>query len=224
MRIRQKKPLSKMKKAAAILLGLMIALLSACSAGDTVVLSPLNPEKTMTEPSDNSLGARFTFTLDEYTELLNRVLVATNPDNEDARLSADQWNTLSDRMVDDNGIAYSSYFYVSSTVTYTAAQENESEKLFNIGIGCPKEILDDSESEYHDSVIVMASLMVVTAGGYNLKELDSIYGLFSRLMQGEEDITIPGLRLSMDIYEDTAIFLLSADVGETPQSTIAQEM
>lgn len=200
---------SKFRKAAALMLVLAVIWLAGCG-NKVVYASPLIPQKTTVESAQNANGARFVFSLEEFTKRFNRTLASLNPGDKKSQLDPQKWETLSEQTVDDNGVNYGSYFYVSDTVTFTAAAESESGLLFNIGCGCPYQAAKDGDNEYHESVILTAALAVVTAGGYGIEDTDRIYGILEDMCRGDETASaeIPGL--SIEITDDTALFILSA--------------
>lgn len=201
-----------MKKAAAIILALLSVLLCACKATEEREISAPVPKSVLSESSDNSVGARFTFTLTEFNDRLNEALTAVDPNNDDARLDRDNWQLLSHGLVDDTGIDYSSYYYVSDTLTYVAAVENESGKVFNLGCGCPYDIIADTDSEYYRSVVLMTSLMAIAAGGYHFDAIDEMNRRVESVIQGEALEDTQGIALTMETHDNTALMMITAAV------------
>ncbi len=199
---------------AVAILSAMLILLTGCRAGGTPLIDPTpSPENVTVERAGNSTGARFSFTLEEFTDMLNTALETTNPGDSNVRFSADGWTMLAEYLVDDNGVLYGSYYYVTETVTCTAAAEAESGKLINIGCGCPYEMIFGDDQPYRNPVLIMASLMAVVAGGYNINALDYMYEVFTELLDSRGAVTVGGETLSVDIKEDdTVLFTMTAHV------------
>ena len=202
--------LSKIKRGIAQLLAVSMLILCGCGSNVTYANLP-KAARVNVESSKNEVGARFVFTLEEYTERLNATLKELGAD-ERAQFEPDSWNILSDHAEDDHGVQYKTYFYASSTLTYTAAVEADSKKVFNLGCGCPAEVIDDPENEYHDATVWMAAVMTIVAGGYRIGDLDRLYGYFDDLTEDGETKLLDGVEIRLERNEDTAVYLITADL------------
>lgn len=185
----------------AILLAAALAL-GGCSdkKSDDYYDNLLQSSGVTIEEADNSIGARYTFTLGELADIING---AVKHHDAGVGLSQDGWALMSGDLVDDSGTAYSSYYYRADSITFTAAVEDESRKIMNIGIGCPTKKLD--EREYRDSIILLGALIATSAGGYGEDGTPFIKGIFETLTQGDKTSLY---------YQDTA-YIKSVDDSTT---------
>lgn len=164
------------------------------------------PKLDTIEASDNSFGARYAFTLDEFTE------DAADELGEDFELTKDGWEIISGELVDDNSIGYSSYCQHAGDFTFTVAVENESGKVMNIGCGCDSKRLEDTE--FQDNFVALCARMAIIAGGYEDKQLDFFVGIFALLLNSDNEIVSHGESLYIKSVDDAATVLMTAPCSE----------
>lgn len=169
---------------------------------------PSPTEKTW-ERTNNNIGARYIFTLKEFTEKLNKVLKEMNSE-EKVEFDVSNWKKLSEGLTDDNGVLYDSYYYETDTIAYTCAVEKDSKKVMNIGCGCSFEMFTDTEKDYQYSVLVMSSLIACVAGGYSIDNLEFMYNLFLDVTNNETAIYFKnGVYLvNYDNKEDSSVLFM----------------
>ncbi len=148
---------------------------SAVQEVDSVSLPVAN---TLTyEESSNNLGARYTFTLKEFNTMLNEACEDMGVE-EGESFDYDNWSVMSKDLEDDNGIVYSSYYYATDTLTITAAVENESKKVMNLGCGTTYEEFVEADADYQYTVMLTAAIISMVAGGYTDSDLEFLYYIF----------------------------------------------
>ncbi|MBE6824468.1 MAG: hypothetical protein E7513_03880 [Ruminococcaceae bacterium] len=136
------------------------------------------PEEVTFEKSENNLGARYTFTLQEFNDKLNVACKNIGTDSTQEFFDFTNWQIMSSELVDDNGIEYSSYYYPTDTLTITAAVENESNKVMNLGCGNTYEEFVNSDAEYQYTVMLTSAILAMVAGGYTEDDLEFLYDIF----------------------------------------------
>lgn len=183
-----------MKKLACILLCLVLVFsLCACAGegkkedknNDTIVEETKensdvfpSPDPSMWEKSENNLGARYTFTLEEFTQMLNQRCEKLGKSSEVQFFDYNNWTEMSDTLVDDNGIEYASFYYSTDALTITAAVENESGKVMNLGCGTSYEEFVNADADYQYTVMLTSAILAMTAGGYSDDALEFLYYIF----------------------------------------------
>lgn len=182
-----------MKKIISILLViLLIASLGGCGknaetsqekstkATSTEKSPTINYPKSNTttfETSENKLGMRYTFTLQEYNDMLNTECKKLG--NSDMQFfDYENWQIMSENLTDDNGVKYASYCYATDMLTITVAVEKESGKVMNISCGAPYEQFQNSSEEFQYNVILTAAILSMVAGGYDSDSLEFLYSIF----------------------------------------------
>lgn len=156
-------------------------LLGACQESETKVEKTApEPSKKTIERSENSFGARYNFTLGQISRE-----IAPDAEKIGIELNNGDWEVLSDGLVDDNGVKYTSYCNKKGKVTFTAAVENESGKVMNIGCGCDTKQL--SNAAYRSSFIRLSALIAIHAGGYNSDDLSFFMIFFKTLIEGLDE-------------------------------------
>lgn len=173
--------ISRLKKLTAVFLAALAISFSGCSSGKNLDLYPVEKE-TRAEESSNTLGARFTFTLKQFTELMNENLKAMSPNADTAQLDFDRWRMLTDQMKDDNQVALSTFGYQMGEVTLEAAIEDDNEKMINVACSCPFDDFYDEEKDLKDPVLTYAALTAVVAGGYEQTAIDFFFELYSKML------------------------------------------
>lgn len=161
---------------------------------------PAPVEKTW-ESSDNALGARYIFDLEELCKRLQKSVKEMGVSI--SSFNYDDWKILSENLVDDNGVEYSTYYYSTDKLAFTAAVENRSKKVMNVGCGCSYDMFTDEEEDYQYSVLTMTSLIACTAGGYSIDDIDFMYSLIV-------DVT----KNTSSIYFNNNIYLVKYDENE----------
>ena len=133
--------------------------------------------KTLThESSDNNLGARYNFTLEEFNTMLNEASEKLGSDAQS--FDFDNWQVMSDELEDDNGIVYSSYYYATDTLTITAAVESESQKVMNLGCGTTYEEFVEADADFQYTVMLTSAIIAMVANGYDDSALEFLYYIF----------------------------------------------
>lgn len=146
---------------------LTMGLLCSCGGGDTSPTdaeiaqkeAPAAPKKPTSEEAYNTLGRRFTYTLEELTVRIDKGLKAQGYAT--TSKGGNGWVLLSDGLVDDAGCAYSSYYMEYMGLTLTAAVEKDSSKVINIGC-CYTTYPKDAP---YPSVV--AGVIACAAGGFS---------------------------------------------------------
>ena len=157
-------------------------------------------EKTW-EKSDNALSARYVFTLEELCERLQDAVKDLGV--KVASFRYEDWQELSKGLVDDNGVKYTTYYYSTEKLAFTAAVEDESEKVMNIGCGSSYEMFSNEDEDFQVSVLTMSALIACVAGGYDIDDMDFMYSLFI-------DVT----KNTTAIYYNNNIYLADYDTKE----------
>lgn len=180
---------------------LIPALLAGCGK-DAAAKLP-EPSIDTIESSGNSFGARYRFTLEQFTEEIA-------DDLEELNLTPFQrkWETLSEGLVDDNGVYYTSCCNRVKGITFTAAVEDQSKKVMNIGCGCESEKLEDKA--FRDKFIRLAAQIAVHSGGFEQKDIEGLDGIFTKLTDGDEDILCLGELLFIKSVDDETTVLMTA--------------
>ena len=137
-----------------------------------------SPQSVMWEKSKNNLGARYTFTLKEFNKMLNNRCKNLSEEVDTDFFEYKNWRKMSDTLLDDNGIEYTSYYYATDTLTLTAAVENESQKVMNLGCGTSYEEFVNSDEDYQYTVMLTAAIIAMTAGDYSDENLEFLYYIF----------------------------------------------
>lgn len=136
------------------------------------------PDTLTYEESDNKLGMRYVFTLSEFNDMLNAACDELSKENEIEYFDIDNWQLMSDNLTDDNNIRYSSYYYSTDTLTLTAAVENDSNKVMNLGCGTSYTEFANSDADYQYTVMLTSAIMAMVAGGYSEEDLEFLYCMF----------------------------------------------
>lgn len=130
------------------------------------------------EESENNLGARYTFTLEEFNTMLNSACKELGTTEEDEFFDFSNWTVVSDNLTDENGIKYSSYYYATDTLTISAAVENESGKVMNLGCGTSYEEFANADADYQYTVMLTSAILAMVAGGYTTDDLEFLYAIY----------------------------------------------
>lgn len=165
------------------------------------------PKQDTIEGSDNSFGARYTFTLETFTAMAAKAF-----DAEDFLLKKDGWKPITDDLVDDNGVKYSSYYQRAGEITFTVAVEADNGKVMNIGCGCETKRLGDED--FRDSFVRICARTAIAAGGYEDRQLDFFVGIFNDLLDGDDEIVSHGESLYIISVDDAATVLMTAPCSE----------
>lgn len=217
---------SLMKKIICILLSvLFVLMLTACGQKNSTGNEPiLTEEKTQNdkstvlypapstltwENSENNLGARYTFTLEEFNTMLNERSNELGAENEQEFFDYDNWQVMSDTLVDDNGIEYTSYYYSTDTLTLTAAVENESKKVMNLGCGTTYDEFVNADADYQYTVMLTSAIMAMVAGGYENEDLEFLYYIF-----------YDSAKTDTSFYYHNSVYMLNLSQAEGEQSAV----
>lgn len=213
-----------MKKLICILLSVILVLsLTACksetekeenvkeSLGEISTTLYPSPRSVMWEKSGNNLGARYTFTLEEFNTMLNKRCENLGDSEISQFFEFDNWKKMSDTLLDDNGIEYTSYYYSTDVLTITAAVENESEKVMNLGCGTSYNEFINSDAEFQYTVMLTSSILAMTAGDYSDESLEFLYYIFFDSAKFDEKFfynnSVYMLNMSKEEGEDGAALL-----------------
>lgn len=161
------------------------------------------PSQKTIERSNNSFGARYNFTLGNISKEISKDI-----ENMGIVLNNTDWETLSAGLVDDNGVKYGSYCNRDGKVTFTAAVEDESGKVMNIGCGCHTAQLEDEA--YRNSFIRLATTIALNAGGYDDDQLSFFMVLFRTLLDGKDDTLYYSGSLYFKSVDDKTTVLMVA--------------
>lgn len=142
----------------------------------TTVKYPV-PSTLTFEESENNLGARYTFTLEEFNDMLNDACKALGTAEEEF-FDFSNWQVVSSNLTDDNGIKYSSYYYATDTLTISAAVENKSGKVMNLSCGTAYDEFANSDADYQYTVMLTSAIIAMVAGGYTEDDLEFLYCIF----------------------------------------------
>ncbi len=150
------------------------------STGDQEAFTVKYPVPTTLtfEESENNLGARYNFTLKEFNTMLNDACENLGTNDIDEFFDYSHWTVMSDNLTDDNGIKYSSYYYATDTLTISAAVENESGKVMNLGCGTSYEEFASADADYQYTVMLTSAIIAMVAGGYTENDLEFLYCIY----------------------------------------------
>ena len=150
------------------------------SSKDEVAVTVKYPAPTTLtyEESDSRLGARYTFTLYEFNAMLNEACDSMSESSVTEYFDFNNWQVMSENLTDDNGIKYSSYYYSTDTLTITAAVENESGKVMNLGCGTSYEEFANADADYQYTVMLTSAIIAMVAGGYTEDDIEFLYCIF----------------------------------------------
>lgn len=148
------------------------------SSNDQAMLTVKYPAPTTLtyEESENNLGARYVFTLEEFNTMLNSACESLGTAEKSFDFS--NWQVMSDNLTDNNGIKYSSYYYSTDTLTITAAVENESGKVMNLGCGTSYDEFANADADYQYTVMLTSAIIAMVAGGYTENDIEFLYCIF----------------------------------------------
>lgn len=150
------------------------------SSNDEIALTVKYPAPTTLtyEESENNLGARYIFTLEEFNSMLNSACENLGNADIEQYFDFNNWQVMSSNLTDDNGIKYSSYYYSTDTLTITAAVENESGKVMNLGCGTSYDEFANSDADYQYTVMLTSAIIAMVAGGYTENDIEFLYCIF----------------------------------------------
>ena len=205
--------MNKLRPILAAILLTAILMLSACGGSDPV------PQELTREPSPNHLGMRFSFTLGQFSERLQKTLSSLE-DADAPTMNTEGWQIVAEDLVDDSGMAYASYCNRQPSATFTAAVEDESEKLMNVGVGCYASQLMSEDSR--DSFLSVAAATAQIIGGFADDGRPFLMELIGDLLGGEEDERVyEGVCCSVSRDEGSVMVILSpmntAEEGKTDE-------
>lgn len=167
------------------------------------------------EESENNLGARYTFTLKEFNNMLNSACKNLGTSEVEEFFDFSNWCVMSDNLTDDNGIKYSSYYYATDTLTISAAVENESGKVMNLGCGTSYEDFAKAQADYQYTVMLTSAIIAMVAGGYTEKDLEFLYCIYFDSAKNNEKfyyhngVYMMNISKSMDEEGSALLFMTS---------------
>ncbi len=210
-----------MKKIICLVLVLLMTLCTcACSdknsaqsdkQNDSVVAAdeyPLPKEITF-EESENNLGARYIFTLQAFNDKLNAACKELGTKDVQEFFDFENWQIMSSELVDDNGIEYTSFYYPTDTLTITAAVENKSQKVMNIGCGNTYEEFVNSDAEYQYTVMLTAAIIAMVAGGYTESDIEFLY-----------DIFFDSAKNNVQFFYQNAVYMMNLSKAEGEEGSV----
>lgn len=170
-----------------------------------------SPRSVMWEKSDNNLGARYTFTLEEFTTMLNSRCENLGDSTASQFFDYKNWEKMSDTLLDDNRIEYTSYYYSTDALTITAAVENESGKVMNIGCGTSYNEFVSGDAEFQYTIMLTSAILAMTAGDYSDESLEFLYYIFFDSAKNDEQFfynnSVYMLNMSKEEGEEGAALL-----------------
>lgn len=191
------------RKLTALLLALML-ILCGCQGGRQ---NAAIPEDTTVEKSDNSFGARYSFNMKSIDKKLSEALADYSADYDKV-----QWQTLSSGLIDDNGVAYTSCCKTQKGITYTAAVEDNSKKVMNLGCGCATKRLDTVL--YRERFLKLNAAIAQCAGGYTESDRVFLMKLFDDLLSGDEDTLVYRDMLYIKSVDEETTVLMTAPCSD----------
>lgn len=199
---RMNKPL---KRIAAVLVILLAAgAMVSCEKEPDAV--PRYPSRVAAESADNSAGARFILTLEELDSLLESEFKALGRRGNELDPKKG-WSVLMDGLVDDNGVGYTSYVRQMKDAVLTAAVENDSKKLINVGCGCSPGALSD---ERRDSFVTITAVLAGCVGGYRESDLAFLKKMTEDFLNKKESpLHYEGLLFTRSEDEESIVVILS---------------
>lgn len=156
------------------------------------------PITITTESSENKLGARYTFTLQQYNDMLNDACKKMSDDKTSEYFVFENWNLMSNNLTDDNGVKYETYCYATDMLTITAAVEKQSKKIMNISCGAPYEQFEDGDENFQYNVILTSAILAMVAGGYDEDALEFLYSIFYDSAKNKEKFFYEDIMYMMD--------------------------
>ncbi len=166
------------------------------------------PNNQNWEPSNNATGARFNFTLEEYTNRFNTMYNSLGGDLE--QLDFSLWQVTNENQVDENGIVYDSYYYASDGLVLTATVEKDSKKIMNLGCGTTVALfVDDQETQHQTVILGMTGVMACVAGDYPVDDVTFFGDLFVSCISNTNN----------SFWYNNCIYLVNIEEGETDEDS-----
>lgn len=180
------------------------------TADSAVKISFPTPTKATTEESDNAFGARYCFTIEVFTDMLNDCYAEMSNGESKEKFSYDKWQVLSQELCDDNSVKYSSYYYMTDAITIIASVEDESKKVMNVGCGCTYAAFNDSKDNFSYSVLTMAAMLSSVAGGYETDKMEFLYYIYLDAVSSKKSF----------YYNNSAYVMTLKDNGDDDNSVV----
>lgn len=164
-----------------------------------------SPKTVNWEPSTNSTGARFKMTLKEYSDAFNAMYNSLGGGSE--TIDYAKWQKIKTGEKDEeSGMIYDSYYYADDNAVLTAAVEQESGKIMNLGCGTTVSVfVDKTASDYQTIVLTMTGIMASVAGGYTVDSVTFFSDLFIDTISNTNS----------SFWYHNGIYLLNIEEGET---------
>lgn len=204
-----------------VMVALLIMSMCACGAkdaeSDNIIVEETQAQTLPTpttvtyEQSDNKLGARYIFTLEEFNTMLNLASKQLQGDSESNKeaFDFDNWEIISKKLKDDNGVEYSSYYYATDTLTITAAVENESKKVMNLGCGTTYNEFVSGDVEFQNTVMITSAIIAMVAGGYEQDALQFLYNIFYDSAKNSEQF-----------YYENSVYMMNLSSNDESNQTV----
>jgi hypothetical protein len=197
--------MNKTQRILSIIFAVLVIAGCLTSCGEKEI-EPRMPLINTMESADNSAGMRFVITLDELDELLEDMMLRLS--RKGLELGGDdEWHILTEGLVDDNGVGYTSYEKRMNNAVLTVAVEDESKKLINVGCGCPSEILKDNRKK---DFITLTAALADCVGGYHWNDLEFVKTLTGDFLDGKDGMMYyEGLLFTLSEDEESVVVILS---------------
>ena len=195
-----------MNKLAATAAAVLFAAVLLCSCAEEKLIPP-EPTEITVEAAKNSAGKRFDLTLDELSRKMDETVKSLS-DSDESPASIGKWEVISKGLVDDNGVNYTSYRNKKQAGTLTAAVEDDSGKLMNVGCGCEKAVAEDKN--IRGDFVTLTAVLAEQAGGFTDGDLRFLKKLVTDLLDGEDDrLFYENVLYSRSEYEDTVVIIMT---------------
>lgn len=170
------------------------------------------PSRVTAEEAENSAGMRFVISFGELDELMEDMIIRLG--RKGIELTEDgEWKILTEGLVDDNGVGYTSYVKQAKDAVLTAAVEDESGKLINVGCGCSSDVLTDERKE---NFVTLTAALAACVGGYEWKDVDFLKKLTEEcLVEKDSALYYDGMSFTRSEDEESTVLILSPSSLET---------
>ena len=164
------------------------------------------PSRVTAEESENSAGMRFVISFGELDELMEDMIIRLG--RKGIELTEDgEWKILTEGLVDDNGVGYTSYVKQMKDAVLTAAVEDESGKLINVGCGCSSDVLRDDRK---DRFVTLTAALAACVGGYKWNDVDFLKKMTNDcLTEKKSSLYYVGMLFTRSEDEESTVVIFS---------------